>query len=157
MAQTIWHNVPAQILLHLQVVCSILLSALPIKTDYLIWEILIVCWKFPPNLLKGSIKSTQTTKRNELPERALKTQMETDVRLFMLFCFTSFSVWQVLLGSCFLRPIPIVCQSSALLWPTKSTRRSKRCAYFPARPNESASFWSGKINSQPVTPSIVKL
>ena len=35
MAQTIWHNVPAQILLHLQVVCSILLSALPIKTDYL--------------------------------------------------------------------------------------------------------------------------
>ena len=34
-----------------------------------------------------------------------------------------------------LRPTSIFCQS-ALLWPTKSTRRSKRCVFFPARQHQ---------------------
>ena len=35
----------------------------------------------------------------------------------------------------FSRPTSNFCQS-AILWPTKSTRRSKRCAYFPARQHQ---------------------
>ena len=34
-----------------------------------------------------------------------------------------------------LRPTLNFCQS-ALLWPSKSTRRSKRCAFFPARQHQ---------------------
>ena len=34
-----------------------------------------------------------------------------------------------------LRTTSIFCQS-ALLWPSKSTRRSKRCAFFPARQHQ---------------------
>ena len=66
--------------------CSVLLSVLPIKTDYLRdadWLL-----KYPTNQQKGYEKLTQTTKRSIPPERALKTKLETRVRLFVLFCLT---------------------------------------------------------------------
>ena len=52
----------------------------------------------------------------------------------------------------FLRPTSNFCQS-ALLWPTKSTSRSKRCVIFSsyAAPNESVLFWpiKNKLFSNP--------
>ena len=87
-AQTIWHRFPVQFLLLLQVMCSVLLSVLPVKTDYLRdadWLL-----KYPTNQQKGYEKVTQTKKRSTPPERALKTKLETRVRLFVLFCLTHF-------------------------------------------------------------------
>ena len=92
-AQTIWHCFPVQFLVLLHVMCFVLLSVLPIKTDYLRdadWLL-----KYPTNQQKGYEKLTQTTKRSTPPERALKTKLETRVRLFVLFCLTHFFVWQV--------------------------------------------------------------
>ena len=44
--------------------------------------------KYPPNQQKGYDKVTQTTKWSTPPERALKTKLETRVRLVVLFCLT---------------------------------------------------------------------
>ena len=92
-AQTIWRRFPVQFFLLLQIMCSVLLSVLPVKTDYLRdadWLL-----KYPTNQQKGYEKLTQTTKQSTPPERALKTKLETRVRLFVLFCLTHFFVWQV--------------------------------------------------------------
>ena len=45
-AQTIRHYFPIQFLLLLQVMCSVLLSVLPIKP--IIWDMLIGCWNIQP-------------------------------------------------------------------------------------------------------------
>ena len=48
--------------------------------------------KYPTNQQKGYEKLTQTTKQSTPLERALKTELETRVRLFVLFCLTHFFV-----------------------------------------------------------------
>ena len=71
--------------------CSVLLSVLPVKTDYLRdadWLL-----KYPTNQQKGYEKLTQTTKRSTPPERALKTKLETRVRLFVLPVHTPSANW----------------------------------------------------------------
>ena len=72
-AQKIRHYFPIQFLLLLQVMCSVLLSVLPIKTD----SFRDVDWllKYPTNQLKGYEKATQTEKRSTPPERALKATL----------------------------------------------------------------------------------
>ena len=68
--------------------CFVLLSVLPIKTDYLRdadWLL-----KDPTNQQKGYEKVTQTTKRSTPPKGALKTKLKTRARLFVLFCLTHF-------------------------------------------------------------------
>ena len=70
--------------------CSVLLSVLPIKTDYLRnadWLL-----KDPTNQQKGYEKLTQTTERSIPPERALDTELETRARLFVLFFLPHFNV-----------------------------------------------------------------
>ena len=67
------------------------------KTDYLRYADWLL--KYPTNQQKGYEKATQTEKQSTPPERALKTKLETRVRLFVLFCLTHFFVWQVVLGS----------------------------------------------------------
>ena len=72
--------------------CFVLLSVLPIKTDYLRdadWLL-----KYPTNQQKGYEKLTQTTKRSIPPERALKTKLETSqivcaILFDSFFCVTS--------------------------------------------------------------------
>ena len=93
MPQSICHQFSVQFLMLYQIVCFVLLSVLPIKTNYLSdadWLL-----KYPTNHQKGYEKVTQTTKQSTPPERALKTKLETRVRLFVLFCLTHFFVWQV--------------------------------------------------------------
>ena len=54
---------------------------------------------------------------------------------FQKWCLLTSKCIREALRSIYMRPTSIFCQS-ALLWPSKSTRRSKRCAFFSARQHQ---------------------
>ena len=80
-------------------VCSILLPVLASETPTADW------WK-SFNSQSGSTKrvvlkcNTESKTEYTTSERAMKTELKSDVRLFVVFCLTYFIVWQVVTGSC---------------------------------------------------------
>ena len=87
MPQTIWHRFSGQLLMLFQMVCSILLTVLHLKTLLLIGCEISTANQNPTN--KWFLMATQKAKRSTLSERALiKTEQKTGVRLFVAFCLT---------------------------------------------------------------------
>ena len=77
MPQTIWHRFSSQLLLPFQMVWSVLLTVLHLKT------LLLICCEFsianqkPTN--KWFLMATQREKQSTPSERALKTELKTVV------------------------------------------------------------------------------
>ena len=76
-----------------QVVCSILFSVLAFHTPSADWLDLSTANQHLSN--NRFLLVTQRAKQSTSSEGAAKTGLENDVRLFVLFCFTHFYVWQV--------------------------------------------------------------
>ena len=86
MPQTIWHCFSGQLLMLFQMVCSVLLTVLHLKTLLLIGCEISTANQNPTN--KWFLMATQRAKRSTPSERALKTELKTGVRLFVAFCLT---------------------------------------------------------------------
>ena len=86
MPQTIWHRFSGQLLMLFQMVCSVLLTVLHLKTLLLIGCEISTANQNPTN--KWFLMATQRAKRSTPSERALKTELKTGVRLFVAFCLT---------------------------------------------------------------------
>ena len=86
MPQTIWHRFSSQLLMPFQMVCSVLLTVLHLKTLLLIGCEFSTANQEPTN--KWFLMATQREKRSTPSERAFKTELKTGVRLFVVFCLT---------------------------------------------------------------------
>ena len=86
MPQTIWHRFSSQLLMPFQMVWSVLLTVLHLKT------LLLIGCEFSTANQKATNKwflmATQREKQSTPSERALKTELKTGVRLFVAFCLT---------------------------------------------------------------------
>ena len=95
MLQTIWHHFSVQLSLLFQVLCSILLAVFPFKTptaDW--WKISTANQDSPKEWFKSA---TQRAKQSTPSETVKKTELKSDVRLFVAFSMTYFIVWQVVM------------------------------------------------------------
>ena len=86
MPQTIWHRFAGQLLMLFQMVCSVLLTVLHLKT------LLLIGCEFSTANQKATNKwflmATQREKRSTPSERALKTEQKTGAGLYVAFCLT---------------------------------------------------------------------
>ena len=76
-------------------VCSVSLSLLPFHTPSADWLDISTTNQHLSN--NWFLLATQKAKRRTPPESAVKSGLENCVRLYVLFCLTSFSLWQVVL------------------------------------------------------------
>ena len=89
MPQTIWHRFSSQLLLPFQMVWSVLLTVLHLKTLLLIGYEFSTANHEPANHNHEMVfMATQREKWSTPSERALKTELKTGVRLFVAFCLT---------------------------------------------------------------------
>ena len=86
MPQTIWHRFSSQYLMPFQMVCSVLLTVLHLKTLLLIGCEFSTANQKPTN--KWFLMATQREKPSTQSEKALKTELKTGVRLFVAFGLT---------------------------------------------------------------------
>ena len=92
MLQTTKHCFTTKFLMLFQMVCSVLLSVLHFKTILLVdpdW-LLKVFHQSAVGVLKGNTASKM--EHSTPSERAMKTELKSDVRLFVAFCLTYFIV-----------------------------------------------------------------
>ena len=90
MSQTIWLCFSGQLLMLFQMVCSVWLTVLHLKTLLLIGCEISTTNQNPIN--KWFLMLTQRAKLSTPSEIALKTELKTGVRLFVAFRLTCLSV-----------------------------------------------------------------
>ena len=86
MSKTILHCLSGKLLMLFQMVCSVLLTVLHLKT-----LLLIGCEFSTANrelINQWFFMATQREKQSTPSERALKTELKPGVRLFVAFCLT---------------------------------------------------------------------